>query len=109
YTYTQQESQEPAALLTGAGLNPAELNPRMPTDREQYYVRRGLFEFNPVRHDFGAKQLLGRPIAAQGAAEITEAVNRLCRQPATARYVSSKLATYFVADTPPPALVAKMA
>jgi len=32
----------------------------------------------------------------------------LCRQPATARFISTKIATYFVADEPPPALVERM-
>jgi uncharacterized protein (DUF1800 family) len=35
-------------------------------------------------------------------------VTLLCRQPATARYITSKLATYFVSDDPPKGLVEKM-
>jgi uncharacterized protein (DUF1800 family) len=108
-TYTQQDVQELARVLTGAGLGYADLPPRMPAALQPLYVRRGLFEFNPARHDAGAKTLLGRPVAAKGLAGIEEAVRDLCRQPATAKYVTTKLATYFVADEPPAALLAKLA
>jgi uncharacterized protein (DUF1800 family) len=107
-TYTQQDVQELARVLTGAGVNVTENTPRLPADRQALYVRRGLFEFNPARHDFGQKTLLGKPIAGTGFAEIEEAVVLLCRAPATARFISRKIATYFVADDPPPALVERL-
>ena len=52
--------------------------------------------------------MLGHQIAGKGLDEIEDAVVLLCRQPATARFISTKLATYFVADEPPPALVDKL-
>jgi uncharacterized protein (DUF1800 family) len=107
-SYTQQDVQELARVLTGAGMNASDNKPRLPPDREALYVRRGLFEFNPARHDFGEKTLLAKPIAGQGLPEIEDAVVLLCRQPATARFISKKLAMYFVADDPPPALVDRM-
>jgi uncharacterized protein (DUF1800 family) len=107
--YTQQDVQELARILTGAGLNLSGTTPRLPPDRAALYVRRGLFEFNPARHDFGPKTLLGQPTEGRGIEELEEAVALLCRQPATARFISAKLATYFVADTPPPALVDRLA
>jgi uncharacterized protein (DUF1800 family) len=106
--YTQQDVQELARVLTGVGLNVADNTPRVPADQKALYIRRGLFEFNPARHDPGPKTILGRAVEGRGFAEVEDAVTFLCRQPATARYISTKLATYFVADDPPPALVDRM-
>jgi uncharacterized protein (DUF1800 family) len=107
--YTQQDVQELARVLTGAGVNANDNTPKLPPDRQALYVRRGLFEFNPARHDFGSKTLLGTTVAGGGLPEIEEAIVLLCKQPATARFVSRKLAMYFVADDPPPALVERLA
>ena len=107
-SYTQQDVQELARVLTGAGLNLTDNTPRLGANRQALYVRKGLFEFNPARHDFGDKTLLGHTISGKGLSEIDEAVTLLCRQPATAKFISRKLATYFVADDPPPALVDRM-
>jgi uncharacterized protein (DUF1800 family) len=107
--YTQQDVQELARVLTGAGINVTESPPRLPANQQALYVRRGLFEFNPARHDFAPKTVLAQSITGRGLAEIEWAVVFLCRQPATARFISLKLATYFVADDPPPTLVAKLA
>ncbi|WP_273825801.1 DUF1800 domain-containing protein [Pseudomonas asplenii] len=104
--YTQQDVQQLALILTGAGVLPLD-------DRVQKFgprvaplvVRDGLFQFNPNRHDFSDKVLLGQPIAGSGFDEITRAVELITRQPACARFISRKLAEYFVADQPPQALV----
>jgi uncharacterized protein (DUF1800 family) len=108
-TYTQQDVQEMARVLTGAGLNLNDNTPRLPPAQQAMYVRHGLFEFNPVRHDYGVKTVLNQRIDGKGLPELEQAVTLLVRQPATARFISRKLATYFVADEPPPALVDKMA
>jgi uncharacterized protein (DUF1800 family) len=106
--YSQQDVQELARVLTGLGINSTDNTPKLPPDRQSLYVRRGLFEFNPGRHDFGAKAILGRAITAQGLPEVDQAVTLLCRQPATARFISRKIATYFVADEPPAPFVDAM-
>jgi uncharacterized protein (DUF1800 family) len=72
-------------------------------------VRDGLFVFNPDRHDFSDKTLLGQRIRGSGYGEIEQAVDLTTRQPACARFVSRQLAEYFVADQPPPALIEAMA
>jgi uncharacterized protein (DUF1800 family) len=107
--YTQQDVQELARVLTGVGINVNGTTPNLPAAARAFYVRRGLFEFNPARHDFGAKSLIGRPIAGKGMPELEDAITMLCRQPAAARFISRKLAVYFVADEPPPSLVDRMA
>lgn len=107
--YTQQDVQELARVLTGLGIAGTPEPPRLGPQLAPLYVRRGLFEFNPARHDHNAKTVLGETISGKGMDEVEAAITLLCRQPATARFISAKLATYFVADTPPPALVERMA
>ena len=106
--YSQSDVQEMARILTGAGVNLAPDNPPVRRELQPFYVRRGLFEFHPGRHDFGEKQLLGQPIRAKGLAEIDEALDRLARHPSTARFISRKLAQYWMADAPPAPLVERM-
>ncbi|HLZ98061.1 MAG TPA: DUF1800 domain-containing protein [Steroidobacteraceae bacterium] len=106
--YSQKDVQELARVLTGVGLAGA-TPPHLKREFEGFYRRDGAMEFNPARHDFGAKTLLGQPITAQGYAEIEQAVDRLVGTPACARFVSRKLAVYFVADQPPEALVKRLA
>src|SRR5262249_16157655 len=73
------------------------------------HIRAGLFEFNPARHDYGVKHFLGHTIEGHGFAEVEQALDILVRHPATATHISHQIATYFVADTPPEALVQRMA
>jgi uncharacterized protein (DUF1800 family) len=107
--YTQQDVQELSRVLTGVGVNMTDTTPKFGPPRAALYIRRGLFEFNPARHDTGEKTVLGTKIHGKGFDEAEEAVTLLCRQAATARFISTKLAQYFVADDPPPALVDRMA
>lgn len=107
--YTQQDVQELARVLTGFGLIPRIEQPQFRPGRRPQPVRKGAFEFNPNRHDFGSKQILNETIRGTGMDEVEHAVTLLCRQPATARFISTKLATYFVADDPPRQLVDAMA
>ncbi|MYM31864.1 DUF1800 family protein [Duganella sp. CY15W] len=107
--YTQNDVQQLARILTGVGVNLTDKMPNVRKDKQEQYVRKGLFEFNPNRHDYGDKVFLGQTVKGRGLAEVNEALDRLCRHPATARYVSRKLAIYFVADEPPQSLVERMA
>jgi uncharacterized protein (DUF1800 family) len=106
--YTQQDVQNLARVLTGVGVNAGDA-PHLKPEWQRLYLRRSAFEFNPARHDFGPKTLLGRPVEGRGFDEVDAAVTLIVRQPACARFISRQLATYFVADTPPPALVERMA
>jgi len=100
-------------VLTGFGVNrndpSSDQGPRLRGPHAGDYLRRGLFEFNPNRHDYGDKQLLGTTIRGRGPAELDQVIGLLSRQPATARFVSLKLARYFVSDAPAAALVDRMA
>jgi len=105
--YTQKDVEEMARVLTGVGVSLSPDKPKLKPDQEALYVRRGLMEFNPARHDFGEKTVLGRKISATGLGEFEDMLDALARQPATARHVSSKMAAYFM-DEAPPKLVDRM-
>jgi uncharacterized protein (DUF1800 family) len=108
--YTQEDVQELARILTGVGVNfqppgPDAVKPPPQPD----HIRSGLFEFNPARHDYGVKRFLGHTIEGRGFVEVEQALDILARHPVTATFVSRKIATYFLSDTPPDALVQRMA
>jgi uncharacterized protein (DUF1800 family) len=107
--YTQQDIQELARVLTGVGVNMAGNEPKLKPEWQRLYRHQGAFEFNPARHDFGGKTLLGKPIQGGGFDEVEQAVDLLVSQPACAQFVSRKLAIYFVSDDPPRSLTDRMA
>ena len=107
--YTQNDVQELARILTGVGVDEKGEDPQLPPELKPLYVRQGVFVFNPKRHDFGDKLFLGHHIKGSGFAEVEQALDILSREPATARHISRQLATYFVGDNPPPALVERLA
>jgi uncharacterized protein (DUF1800 family) len=107
--YAQTDVQELARVLTGLGVNLSGQPPNVRPPLQPLVVTRGLVLFNPQRHDMGNKRVLGQQIKGRGFDEINEVLDRLARHPSTARFVSRKIAAYFVADQPPPALVERMA
>jgi len=106
--YSQEDVQQLARVLTGNGIAGGADKPKLKKEWEPLYRRDGAFEFNPARHDFGDKTLLGHTLAGSGADEVRQAVEIIVATPACAQFVSRKLATYFVADEPPPALIDRM-
>jgi len=64
--------------------------------------------FDPAWHEPGDKVVLNRRYA-EGPQALDELLADLARHPATARHIATKLARHFVADDPPPALVARLA
>jgi uncharacterized protein (DUF1800 family) len=112
--YSQQDVQELALVLTGLGVDDGDgkkpKRKRMAAEAADSAAwHQGMVVFQPRRHEAGARVLLGQPVKASGIDAIREVIDRLARHPATARYVSFKLAQYFVADAPPPELVKAMA
>jgi uncharacterized protein (DUF1800 family) len=94
--YTQKDVTEVARAFTGWTID------RPQTD--------GRFVFRPRMHDTGEKLVLGHRIPAGGGRDDGERVIEvLVRHPATARFVATKLVRRFVSDTPPPALVTRVA
>ena len=107
--YTQQDVQELARVLTGLGVRLDGEPPRPDARRRALRERHDAAEFDPARHDAGAKSLLGLPIPAGGGwNEIVGQLARLAAHPATARHVSRRLAVYLLADEPPERVVDRM-
>jgi hypothetical protein len=70
----------------------------------------GKFFFNARAHDDGEKTVLGHKIPAGGGMKDGLMVlDILAQHPSTAKFVATKLARHFVSDTPPPALVDRVA
>ena len=69
----------------------------------------GVFAFAPQAHEPGPQTILGKTYADTGFDQGKAVLLDLTRHPATATHIAPKLARHFVADGPPPALVARLA
>lgn len=102
--YTQADVQETARLLTGFGLRPVGKKIGLPPRAGTPQHERGEFLFDPRRHDFGAKLVLGKRIEGQGYAEIEVLVDMLATHPSTARHLARRLCMYRLGDAVPAAV-----
>lgn len=91
--YGQADVTALAALLTG-WRGPGEAAPRP--------------HFDPAWHEPGEKVILNQRYA-EGPQALDAVLADLARQPSTARHIATKLARHFLADEPPPAMVARLA
>ncbi|MBT1710804.1 DUF1800 family protein [Fulvivirgaceae bacterium PWU5] len=117
--YTQTDVTEAARILTGwtvyprgvyAGDSLRRLLPDDATLQKRGGVHTGDFLFAPNRHDDGAKVVLGKTFPAGGGYEEgVQLLTMLGAHPSTAKFVARKLATRFVSDTPPQALIDALA
>ncbi|HET9440177.1 MAG TPA: DUF1800 domain-containing protein [Longimicrobiales bacterium] len=98
--YTQTDVIELARMLTGWTVD------GIGGRRADGPIR---FAFNDMLHEPGGKTLLGARYHEDGAHEGERAIRALCRHPSTARFVARKLATHFIADTPPTTAVDRLA
>ena len=71
--------------------------------------RGGEFIFIKRLHEPGDQIVLGKRYADTGVDQGRAVLADLAHHPATAQHIAQKLARHFVADEPPPALVAKLA
>jgi uncharacterized protein (DUF1800 family) len=104
--YTQADVTEFARALTGwtvAGIGRGRI-----AERLQQGGKPGEFFFAPPLHEPGARTIVGKNYGQQGEAQARAVLADLARHPATARHIATKLARHFVADDPPPALVARL-
>src|SRR5687767_2233690 len=110
--YTQKDVQEVARCFTGwtifapRGGGAAVLALMGAGARENA----GKFYFNARMHDDGEKIVLGQKIPAGGGMKDgLKVLDILSKHPSTARFIATKLTRYFVQDSPPPALVDRVA
>lgn len=97
--YAQDDVTQFARALTGWGV---------PTPRELDGAR-SAFAFHAMAHEPGARRVLGRQYAQEGQAQGRAVLYDLALHPATALHISRKLARHVVSDSPPEALVQRMA
>jgi uncharacterized protein (DUF1800 family) len=93
--YTQADVTQVARIFTGWTV-----------DRPQHG---GGFQFEPNRHEPGSKKVLGKKFKENGEREGRDLLHLLATRPATAHFISRKLAIRFVSDDPPQSLVESMA
>jgi len=94
--YTQKDVQEVARCLTGWGVDNFVVSPA--------------FAFHADQHDAGEKIVLGvRIVGGRGIEDGEQVLDILARHPSTARFIAKKLVTHFVSDSPPAALVDRVA
>jgi uncharacterized protein (DUF1800 family) len=93
--YKQQDVIEVARAFTGWTIESPRENPA--------------FYFDERIHDPDPKRVLGKNIKGGGRKDGEQVLDLLVKNQNTARHISLQLAERFVADDPPPALVARMA
>lgn len=91
--YTQKDVQEVARCFTGWGV-----------ESRAYRYGRGRFRFEPSLHDDRPKRVLGHMIDAGGVDDGFQVLDILATHPSTARFLSTKLARYFLGEADPSAV-----
>ena len=106
--YGQQDVTEFARALTGwtvAGIGQNTLARQMAARQPE---TAGDTLFITELHQPGSRTIMGKSYADNGAGQAGSILADLAVHPATARHVATKLVRHFVADTPPPAAVARV-
>jgi uncharacterized protein (DUF1800 family) len=96
--YSQDDVTSLARIITGWTF----------AGREGKLGTPGSFVFNANAHEPGAQRLLGKVYEDDGIAQGEAALADIARHPSTAKFIATKFARHFVADDPPPALVARL-
>lgn len=96
--YTQEDVTSLARIITGWTF----------AGRQGQLGTPGSFVFNVNAHQPGPQVLLGKTYEATGLAQGEAALVDLARHPSTANFIATKFVRHFVADDPPPALVAHL-
>ena len=93
--YTQKDVTEVARVFTGWTIE-------SPREKPAFY-------FDERIHDPDPKRVLGKKIHAGGIKDGEQVLDLLAKNPQTAHHIALELAQHFVSDTPPDALVERMA
>jgi uncharacterized protein (DUF1800 family) len=104
--YNQADVTEFARALTGWTVSGIA---RGPAARMIGGAGDGSFTFADALHQPGDRLIMGKHYAQQGEAQARAILGDLAANPATARHIATKLARHFAGDTPPPAMVERLA
>ena len=96
--YTQDDVTALARIITGWSF----------AGRQGKLGEPGSFVFNANAHQPGSETLLGKVYEQGGIAQGEAALADIARHPSTAKFIATKFVRHFVADDPPPALVARL-
>jgi uncharacterized protein (DUF1800 family) len=102
--YSQRDVTSLARIITGWTVEREQKGPH-----GGMLGQPGTFVFNPNAHEPGTQSLLGASYPDNGIQQGRDALRALAYHPSTAQHIATKLARYFVADSPPPSLVARLA
>jgi uncharacterized protein (DUF1800 family) len=96
--YSQEDVTTLARIITGWTF----------AGREGRLGTPGSFVFNANAHQPGPQRLLGKTYEDTGVTQGEAALADIARHPSTAKFIAIKFVRHFVADNPPPALVARL-
>ena len=96
--YSQADVTEFARALTGWSMGGG----GAPVEQQ------GLFLYKPQVHEPGERRVFGRTYPAGDEAQARAILAAFAASPHTSRHLARKIAAHFVADDPPPALVARL-
>jgi uncharacterized protein (DUF1800 family) len=96
--YTQDDVTSLARIITGWTF----------AGRQGQLGPPGSFVFNANAHQPGAQRVMGKIYEAGGIAQGEAVLADIARHPSTAKFIATKFVRHFVADDPPPALVARL-
>jgi uncharacterized protein (DUF1800 family) len=96
--YSQEDVTSLARIITGWTF----------AGRQGQLGAPGSFVFNANAHQPGTQLLLGKLYENNGVAQGEAALFDIARRPSTAKFIATKFARHFVADDPPPVLVARL-
>jgi uncharacterized protein (DUF1800 family) len=94
--YSQADVTEFARAMTGLSIG---------GERDGQY---GVAVFRDQAHEPGARTIMGVRYDQRGKEQTNAILTDLAAKPQTAHFICSKIARHFVADDPPPALVARL-
>ncbi|MBR0936330.1 DUF1800 domain-containing protein [Bradyrhizobium jicamae] len=96
--YTQDDVTSLARIITGWTF----------AGRQGRLGTPGSFVFNANAHEPGTHLVLGKTYLPNGLAQGEAVLSDIARHPSTAKFIATKFTRHFVADDPPPALVARL-
>lgn len=105
--YSQADVTEFARAMTGwtiAGFGRGAIGRALGLDGEP-----GQFVFAPQLHEPGTRTVMGKSYRDDGEGQARAIIADLCRHPATATHIATKLARHFMGDSPPQDSIARIA